>query len=134
MTSPHARPATHDQAAAKAPYKGAVAARKGGACGHKRRPRGQQSLAGTADCSQPIGAAAAYNAAPAKGADYWAPARGCRPRPALPPAGVATPTVVVVAPWQGGCQRARAATTMTATQRGKEGLGHPMEKRMILPI
>ncbi|RZR86864.1 hypothetical protein BHM03_00014139, partial [Ensete ventricosum] len=36
-----------------------------------------------------------------------------------------------------GCQRARAVVACVgaaAAQRGKEGLGHPLEKRMILPL
>ncbi|RWV90400.1 hypothetical protein GW17_00047405, partial [Ensete ventricosum] len=32
-------------------------------------------------------------------ADSWQPARGYRPRPALPPAGVATSVAGVAAPW-----------------------------------
>ncbi|RRT71693.1 hypothetical protein B296_00015692 [Ensete ventricosum] len=43
----------------------------------------------------------------------------------------ATPAVGVVAPWQGDCKRARAAIACVGatTQKGKEGLGHPLEKR-----
>ncbi|RZS29064.1 hypothetical protein BHM03_00062735, partial [Ensete ventricosum] len=39
------------------------------------------------------------------GADYRAPARGCRPLPV----GATAPAVWVAAPWQGDYQRARAA-------------------------
>ncbi|RWV90530.1 hypothetical protein GW17_00047255 [Ensete ventricosum] len=74
----------------------------------------------------------ACNATLVKGAGCRAPGRGCRPRPALRLAGAATPAVGVAAPWQGVCQRARAVATCVATtpttQRGKEGLGHPLEK------
>ncbi|RWV80344.1 hypothetical protein GW17_00058407 [Ensete ventricosum] len=42
---------------------------------------------------------AAYSAAPARGAGCRTPARGCRPRPALPPAGVVAPTARVAVPW-----------------------------------
>ncbi|RWW50535.1 hypothetical protein BHE74_00043189, partial [Ensete ventricosum] len=59
--------------------------------------KGWQLPAGTTACS----------AAPTKGVDCRSPARGCRPRPFLPPAaGVATP-------WQHDCQRARAVTACT---------------------
>ncbi|RWV77188.1 hypothetical protein GW17_00062030, partial [Ensete ventricosum] len=64
-------------------------------------------------------------------------ARGCRPRPALPQVGAATLAIGVAGPWQGGYQRARAAVTCigaAAAQIGKEGLGHPLEKRTILPL
>ncbi|RWW27333.1 hypothetical protein GW17_00008240 [Ensete ventricosum] len=92
------------------------------------------------DCGQPVGAAAACSAEPAKGAGCRAPVRGCRPRPALPLVGAAAPTARVVAPWQGDCQRTRAtvtcaeATVAAAPKRVKEGLGNPLEKRMILPL
>ncbi|RWV97098.1 hypothetical protein GW17_00040138 [Ensete ventricosum] len=61
-------------------------------------------------------------------------------RKGLLPVGATAPVVGVAAPCQGDCQRARATTarigaaTTTATQRGTEGLGHPLEKRMILPL
>ncbi|RWW06581.1 hypothetical protein GW17_00030081 [Ensete ventricosum] len=59
-----------------------------------------------------------------KGANCRVPARGCSSRLALPPAGVAASAARVVAPWQGDCQRARAATacagaTAAATHRGQ---------------
>ncbi|RWV99381.1 hypothetical protein GW17_00037709 [Ensete ventricosum] len=38
---------------------------------------------------------------PAKGANYRAPARGCRPQPALPPTGATTPATRVAADGQG---------------------------------
>ncbi|RWW01985.1 hypothetical protein GW17_00034948 [Ensete ventricosum] len=66
----------------------------------------------------------------------WRTQRGSaagRPRPALPPARAMAQTAGVAAPWQGGCQRAKAAAT-TTMQRRKDGLGHPLEKRMILPL
>ncbi|RZS15432.1 hypothetical protein BHM03_00047269, partial [Ensete ventricosum] len=55
-----------------------------------------------------------------KGADCRAPARDCRPRPALSLVGAVAPA----AAWQGGCRRARAvancARVATATaQRGQ---------------
>ncbi|RWV87170.1 hypothetical protein GW17_00050872 [Ensete ventricosum] len=125
-TSPHAGSATHDQAAAKAPYKGATGCSQGQLArevGAARR--GRQSLAGTPACS----------ATPVKGAGCRAPARGYRPWPALPP------TVGVAAPCEGGCRRARvtvacvgAATIAAVAQMRQEGLGHPFEKMMILPL
>ncbi|RWV96024.1 hypothetical protein GW17_00041301 [Ensete ventricosum] len=97
---PHAGQATHGQGQ---PEREANSARKG-----------RQSPAGTAACSATL----------AKGADCRAPARGYRPRPFLPSVGVATPTAGVVAPWQGGYQRARAAIAYTGaattTQREKK--------------
>ncbi|RWW39418.1 hypothetical protein BHE74_00055251 [Ensete ventricosum] len=127
--SPHAGPATHGQTAAKAPMQGGDRlrpgpARKGGqwrpqgaaarrvdASRQKRRPRGQQPPAGMAGYGQPAGATVVRG-----------PARGCLPWPALPPTGAAAPTVGVAAPWQGGCQRARAvAACAAAVQRGKRG-------------
>ncbi|RZS15285.1 hypothetical protein BHM03_00047100, partial [Ensete ventricosum] len=80
--SPHARPATHGQAAARATRKG-------------QQPVGA-TLAGTAGRDQLSGAAAAGSAVLA---------RGCRPRPALPPAGAMAPVVGVDAPWQGQRRR-----------------------------
>ncbi|RZR90589.1 hypothetical protein BHM03_00018504 [Ensete ventricosum] len=125
--SPHAGPATHGQAAAKAPNKGATGcdqgqpAREVGAARRgSSRPQGRQPPAGTPACSM-------------------APAMGCRPRLALPPVGAAALTVGVAALWHGGCRQARAvvacARVATAVaQMGQEGLGHPFEKRMILPL
>ncbi|RWV81114.1 hypothetical protein GW17_00057496, partial [Ensete ventricosum] len=83
---------------------------------------------------QPTGATAACSAAPVKRADYRAPTRGCRSRPTLSPVGAVAPAAEVAAPWQGDYQRARAAAACvaaTATQKGKEGLRHPLEKRTI---
>ncbi|RRT32587.1 hypothetical protein B296_00051335 [Ensete ventricosum] len=59
-----------------------------------------------------------------KGADCRVPARDCSSRLALLPAGVAAPVARVVAPWQGDCQRARAATayagaTVATTHKGQ---------------
>ncbi|RWV76838.1 hypothetical protein GW17_00062440 [Ensete ventricosum] len=61
---------------------------------------------------QPTAGTTACSAAPAKGAGCKVRARGYCPQLALPPAGAAAPAV----------------------GRGKEGLGHPLEKRMILPL
>ncbi|RWW59339.1 hypothetical protein BHE74_00033731 [Ensete ventricosum] len=129
----------------------ATTTRRGGAYGQKRRPRGQQPPASTTNCGQPAGAAAtrghirlqrdARKGGRLQGAHKGLPpTRGCRPQPALPPVAVTSPVAGVVAPLQGGCQRARAATAYTgvvaaaAAQRAKEGLGHPLEKRTILPL
>ncbi|RWV94903.1 hypothetical protein GW17_00042520 [Ensete ventricosum] len=90
-TIPYVGPATHGQAAAKAPCKGATGygqdqpAREAGAAREGSSPQGW-CLA--ADCR--------------------VPARGCRPWPALPPVGATVPAAVIVAPWQGGCRQARA--------------------------
>ncbi|RWV97457.1 hypothetical protein GW17_00039747, partial [Ensete ventricosum] len=67
----------------------------------------------------------------------WPPAGASPVRATL----VEVPTAGVAAPWQSGCWRARpiaayawAVVTTTATHMGQEGLGHPFEKRMILPL
>ncbi|RWV86729.1 hypothetical protein GW17_00051339 [Ensete ventricosum] len=80
------------------------------------------------------------------------PTRGYRPQTALPPAGAAAPATKVAAPSVGrlpaarlqgdDCQRPPAASpaacagaaTATAQRGAKRGLGHPFEKRMILPL
>ncbi|RWW36814.1 hypothetical protein BHE74_00058124 [Ensete ventricosum] len=116
MANPYAGPATHGQAAARASPKG--------------RPA---SLAGTTDCSQPVGATTIYNAMPTKGADCRAPAaspaasrggsvsrKGGRPLAGWLPAGK-------------GSRRMCRGSDGDNTE-GKEGLGHHLEKRMILPL
>ncbi|RZR87208.1 hypothetical protein BHM03_00014569, partial [Ensete ventricosum] len=70
------------------------------------RPQGQclwaeASPACTANCGQPVWVAAACSVAPAKGAGCKAPARGCCPWPALPPAGATAPAVGAAASGQG---------------------------------
>ncbi|RWV82140.1 hypothetical protein GW17_00056386 [Ensete ventricosum] len=56
-------------------------------------------------------------------------------RKGLSLAGAVALAAGVAVPWKGSCQRARAAaacagaaTVATTTQRGKEGLEHPLEK------
>ncbi|RWW10767.1 hypothetical protein GW17_00025678 [Ensete ventricosum] len=92
--NPHAGPATHGQAAAKAPCKEVAdcgqgqPAREAGVARRGSSPQGRQLPAGKPTCS----------VAPAKGAGCRAPTRGYRPRPALPLAGAATPVAGVAAP------------------------------------
>ncbi|RWW23792.1 hypothetical protein GW17_00011945 [Ensete ventricosum] len=93
------------------------------ACGGNS-PQGQQLPASTPAC----------RVAPAMGANCRAPTRAC-------PHGQPCSQQGVANPWQGGCRRARATVacawataTTVAAQMGQEGLGHPFEKRMILPF
>ncbi|RRT50475.1 hypothetical protein B296_00019591 [Ensete ventricosum] len=72
---------------ARASPQGAATSRRGnspqgGSYGQKRRPQ-------TAACIM----------APVKEAGCKMPARGCHPRPALPPVGVTTPVAGVATPW-----------------------------------
>ncbi|RWV91397.1 hypothetical protein BHE74_00052931 [Ensete ventricosum] len=103
-TSPYAGPVAHGQAAAKAPCKGATGCNQGQpareASDARRGPRllAEAPPPGTAACS----------ATPARGPSCRMLARGCHPRPALPPAGATAPAAGVAAPWQGDCRWARA--------------------------
>ncbi|RWW20918.1 hypothetical protein GW17_00014945 [Ensete ventricosum] len=121
---PYAGPVTHGQAATKC-------------C------QGQPERGGSRPRALPIGLA--RKAAVARGHSrlQHGACKGGRlqgTRKGLPPVGAAAPAAGVATPWQCGCQWARAivacagATAAAATQRGKEGLGHPFEKRTILPI
>ncbi|RZS25488.1 hypothetical protein BHM03_00058724 [Ensete ventricosum] len=62
---------------------------------------GRRAAARASPQGRPVAPAgtAAYSAAPARGVGCRTPARGCRPRPALPPAGVVAPTARVAVPW-----------------------------------
>ncbi|RWV78750.1 hypothetical protein GW17_00060234 [Ensete ventricosum] len=95
--SPHVGPATHGQAAAKAPL---PAPARGRPTMARASPQGA-TLAGTAGYSH-------WQRGASKGAGCRAPARGCRPWPALPPVGATAPTAGVAAASQGNCRSQRA--------------------------
>ncbi|RZS27680.1 hypothetical protein BHM03_00061197 [Ensete ventricosum] len=61
--------------------------------------------------AKPPAGANSHGLATCKGRPTMArpPARGCRPRPALPPAGAAMSVAGVAAPWQGSCRPQRVA-------------------------
>ncbi|RZS24962.1 hypothetical protein BHM03_00058097 [Ensete ventricosum] len=107
---------------AKAPCKRATGCGQGqpereadDTCGQKRHPRGQQPPAGTVGYGQPAGGA----------------------RKGLSPVASPIANRGGDASRRGGRPLARAAVacaTVATMQRGKERLGHPLEKRMILPL
>ncbi|RWW38586.1 hypothetical protein BHE74_00056168 [Ensete ventricosum] len=99
-TNPHTRPATHGQAAPKPPYKGATDVAHRGSSPQGRCLRAR-STAASLKGRQPPAGTPACSATPAKGASCMAPARGCRPRSTLSPAGVTAPVVGVAADGQG---------------------------------
>ncbi|RRT34178.1 hypothetical protein B296_00040252 [Ensete ventricosum] len=59
------------------------------------------------------------------------PAGGCRPC-GLVTAGCAAPVKGIG--YRAPARAVAASAGAAATQKGKEGLGHPLEKRMILPL
>ncbi|RZR98284.1 hypothetical protein BHM03_00027602 [Ensete ventricosum] len=137
--NPHAGPPTHGQAATKTPHKGVAGCGQGQ---HVREAsgarKGRQSPVGAA----PTGRSVAHGHSRLQ--------RGARKggrlqdaRKGLLPAGVAASVAGVAAPWQGrlpvgkGSRRLRRGNDGNGSDVGVEGvrgLGHPFEKRMILPL
>ncbi|RZR71079.1 hypothetical protein BHM03_00003406 [Ensete ventricosum] len=87
----HAEVAGHSQA----PYKGQSPAR---AASRKGRPPVGRPATASPQGRPPV-------ASPQGPAGSGQPARGCRPRTALPPVGEAAPAAGVAAPWQGAVGR-----------------------------
>ncbi|RWV85676.1 hypothetical protein GW17_00052513, partial [Ensete ventricosum] len=150
--SPHAGLATHGQVATKAPFKGAADCGQGqpereasGAYKQKHRPRGQQPPTCTVDYDQPAGAAAACgHSRLQRDARKGGQQQGTRKGP--PPAASPAASKGDGASHRGGRPLARRLPTGKGNRRlrmgsdgdddtkGEEGLGHPLEKRTILPL
>ncbi|RRT40772.1 hypothetical protein B296_00031780 [Ensete ventricosum] len=102
------------------------------------RAKGQQSPAGTTGCSQPIGAATARR--------HSLLQHGARKGGWLQGACKELPPVIIPSASRDGLPLARQVPAGKGSRRlckgndgdsgveGKEGLGHPLVKRMILPL